>query len=899
MTPDRTALPKEMDKPIRVLHVEDDPADRERVRRVLMAAGGFEVAEATRARDFERLLAEGEWDCVLTDIQLSGYTGLDVLDRVNAMQLGIPVVFLAGGGAEEVAVEAMKRGAADYVLKVSTHYAKLPLVLGNAVAANQAREARARTQKALEQSETAYRQLFQANPHPMWIYDAATLAFLEVNEAAVRKYGWSRAEFLGMTIKDIRPPEDVPRLLSFVERGDDKAGGNVWRHLRKDGEMLYVEVISHTLDWEGRRARVVLVNDVTERVQVEEEVRETLAELNTVHEAAPVGIALVSNRTVLRGNRTMSDITGYSREEMMLLPAERLFVSADAASRFFDVAAPQIAGAGQVSLEPEFLCRDGSRRAVRITARVIESEAPWKGEVWVVEDLESTRQAESALGRLAQDLAESQRVGRLGSWSRNFVTGEVIYSAEQYRLLELDPSSPPPRTTEDFLNLLHPETRPAMAEAYRRLRETGEPVDVEFAVPLAEGGARWVHAAMRAERGPDGRVVRAFGINQDITVRKRAEEAVRNSESRLKRVLEAMPVLLDAFDGQGNIVLWNAECERVTGYGAEEIIGNPRAMELLYPDAAYRERMVAEMNAREGSYRDWEWRVTAKDGSERYVLWSNLSREHPIEGWATWGTGVDITARRRAERRVEESEMRFRTLIDSAGDGIFITEPDGRIVDFNNAACESLGYTCEELLRMNVRDIDPVAAALSAEDLRRYHEQAMKQTVLWDGVHVRKDGSSFPVQVRISGVEVAGRKYAVGIARNMEARRRIEEALQESEERFRALVEECPDFIAVIDDGARVKFVSPSVSSVLGREPMELLGRSGFDHVHPDDLALAQATFAELRAREGEIRRLQLRLVAADGGIRELDLMVRNLFHVPAVGGLLVFARELPARPAT
>lgn len=1028
MAPEPSAASKEMDKPVRVLHVEDDPADRERVRRVLARVGGFEVVEATRAKDFERLLAEGEWDCVLTDIQLSGYTGLDVLDRVNAMQLGLPVVFLAGGGSEEVAVEAMKRGASDYVLKISTHYEKLPLVLRNAVSANRARELRAHTQKALEQSEAAYRQLFQANPHPMWVYDATTLAFIEVNDAALQKYGWTRDEFLGMTLRDIRPAEDVPKLLRFLEENPGVVSeGKLWRHLRKNGELLYAETSSHPIEWRGRRAKVVLANDVTERVQVEEEVRETLAELNTLHQASPVGIALVSNRSVLRGNQAMSEITGYSREDLMLLPTERLFASSEDAVRFFDVAEPQLATLGQVSLDQQIQRRDGSRRPVRITARSIDPEEPWKGEVWVVEDLEQTRRSEAALGRLAEDLAEAQRVGQLGSWSRSFVTGEVVYSAEQYRLLGLDPASPLPATVEEFVQLLHPEDREAMAQAYLRLRESGEPTEVEFRVPLpdGDGDVRWVHASMRAERDATGQVVRAFGINQDVTAarkireqvmksrdfyasllenfpiltwhtdteyhckfvnrewteftglpreaafgaawqesvhpedrgqvqevvglahgarrsfsqeyrmrhadgtyhwvrdvgapvydlegqfagfvgsvldledRRRAEEGLRAREARLKQVLEIMPVMLDAFDEQRTIVLWNKECERVTGYSAAEIVGNPRAMELLYPDAAYRERMLDEWTARGDKYRDWEWTLTAKDGTPRSVMWSNISQEYPISGWATWGTGLDITARRTAEQRLEESEKRFRAMIDAAGDGILVTDLDGNVVDFNTTVCDSLGYGCEELMGMNVRQLEPSVAALSPEQFLEVRERAMQETVLWDGSYLRKDGTTFPVQVRLSGLRFGDREYVVGIAREVEQHQRFEKALRESEERFRTLIEESPDFIAIMDHGALLKFVSPSVRTILGYEPAAVLGRSTFEFVHPADLALAQTTFAELLPHVGDLRRLKLRILAADSGVREVDVVARNLFDVPAVGGLLVFARELAGRAAT
>ena len=130
------------------------------------------------------------------------------------------------------------------------------------------------THRALEESEEQYKHLFNSNPNPMWIYDLETLRFLLVNEAAVIVYGYSRGEFLSMTIKDIRPIDDVPALLenvANVTEGLDEAG--VWRHLRKDGSLILVEITSHTIDFDGRRAEVVLAYDVTKRKTAEEELQ--------------------------------------------------------------------------------------------------------------------------------------------------------------------------------------------------------------------------------------------------------------------------------------------------------------------------------------------------------------------------------------------------------------------------------------------------------------------------------------------------------------------------------------------------------------------------------------------------------------------------------------------------
>lgn len=116
------------------------------------------------------------------------------------------------------------------------------------------------------QKESAHRQMFEANPLPMWVYDLESLRFLAVNDAAIQHYGYTRDEFLAMTIKDIRPPEDIPALLdniSHVTQGLDQAG--YWRHFKKDGSIIDVEITSHTLTFAGRRAEAVLAYDVTER----------------------------------------------------------------------------------------------------------------------------------------------------------------------------------------------------------------------------------------------------------------------------------------------------------------------------------------------------------------------------------------------------------------------------------------------------------------------------------------------------------------------------------------------------------------------------------------------------------------------------------------------------------
>jgi PAS domain S-box-containing protein len=137
-----------------------------------------------------------------------------------------------------------------------------------------------RAEELLQESEERHRKLFDNNPHPTWVYDRETLRFLAVNAAAVRKYGFSRDEFLAMTIKDIRPPEDVPLLLEEVggvRDGSESVG--VWRHRRKDKTIIDVEITSYALKFAGRAAEVVVAVDVTQRKRDEAEKRKFTASL--------------------------------------------------------------------------------------------------------------------------------------------------------------------------------------------------------------------------------------------------------------------------------------------------------------------------------------------------------------------------------------------------------------------------------------------------------------------------------------------------------------------------------------------------------------------------------------------------------------------------------------------
>lgn len=162
-----------------------------------------------------------------------------------------------------------------------------------------------------------YRLLFKNNPVPMWVYDTRTLGFLAVNDSAIASYGWSRDEFLRMTLRDVRPPEDIDKLEKVAHTlPDEYHKTGEWRHRRKDGTVFPVEITSHSVEWKGRPARLVLITDISERRAAEEALRESakLAAIGQLisgvaHELNnPLSAILLFVETLLQEPRSPSDV---------------------------------------------------------------------------------------------------------------------------------------------------------------------------------------------------------------------------------------------------------------------------------------------------------------------------------------------------------------------------------------------------------------------------------------------------------------------------------------------------------------------------------------------------------------------------------------------------------------
>ena len=176
-----------------------------------------------------------------------------------------------------------------------------------------------RADQLVRESQQRYQELFEASPIPILIYDVATLTILEVNPATIEHYGYSREEFLAMSVKDIRPLEDVAAFLTHIGAEAHKEERTfATRHRRKDGSIIQVEINSHAVDWKGHIARLVLVHDITELLDIETKLKVQKAHFERLFESAPEGIALLDGRgDVYDVNRAFVQMFGFSKEEVV------------------------------------------------------------------------------------------------------------------------------------------------------------------------------------------------------------------------------------------------------------------------------------------------------------------------------------------------------------------------------------------------------------------------------------------------------------------------------------------------------------------------------------------------------------------------------------------------------
>jgi PAS domain S-box-containing protein len=402
---------------------------------------------------------------------------------------------------------------------------------------------------ALQENEASFRLMFASNPLPMWVYDLKTLQFLEVNDVTVENYGYTRDEFLRMTIAGIRPLEDQARLREDIARDRPALQhSGQWRHRLKDGRVIDVEIISHTLELSGKRAALVVAQDITQRKQAEAALRESEALKAAILASALDCIITIDHQgRIIEFNPAAQTTFGYALEDVLGKEMAQLIIPPSlreqhrlGLKRFLSTRESKILGK---RIEMTAQRADRSQFPAELTiAWVVKSDPPiFTG---FVRDITERKQAEQALHdseeryriifELTNDYAYEDRVepdGRIvPEWITSGVTRITGYTMDEMNAPDFWP------------RLVHPDDMSIMIQHAQRIL-AGQADIAEMRIITKTGEVRWLKdSAYPIRDEAQGHVTRLYGAAIDITESKQAEEVVRDSEKRYRDMFESAAV---------------------------------------------------------------------------------------------------------------------------------------------------------------------------------------------------------------------------------------------------------------------------------------------------------------------------------------------------------------------
>jgi PAS domain S-box-containing protein len=731
---------------------------------------------------------------------------------------------------------------------------------------------RKEAEAALRESEARFRAVLESAPVGIVVQDAVN-AIVVANDAAARTLGLTHDELHGRTSLDPRweavredgtpfPDDEHPAVVSL--RTGEACSRVVMGVHRPDGSLVWLEVNSEPLKENGAAAPypvVVTFVDLTERFALEAALRKSEQRFRLLVQDGYDVITVVDRegrRRYVSPGVTRS--LGYEPRELEGKSALDL-VHPDDAPRLAVAIADCLAGARRTApLDMRFRHRDGEWRDFEVVATNLLDEPAVAGIVFNSRDVTDRKAAEAALRESEARFRAIFEGARIATALVDDRGAMILVNPALGALLGYAPEELVGMTVQE---ITHPEDDPLQRELRRRMwaGEIGS-YELEKRYLRRDGSVVWGLLNTVAIRTADGTTIGALGQIQDITGRKDAEAALRESEARLQALVQHVPVALyreeRAEDGdEGWVTTYvSAQLATLLGLRADEIpLGRHQYLERMHPEDRPAAERAAEAAERDGSTFDVEYRLRHDGG---HWVWirdhSHVERDEQGRPMAWTGVLVDVTERKRLTASLRESQERFRRAFEDAPIGISIGDANGICLDANTAYCRILGRTCEEVVGHPFAEF---AHPDDAEVYDRHHARLSLGEIPAYQIekrYLRPDGAVVTGLLTCSLVrdEMGNTLYDIGQLQDITERKELEAALRERETQLGSIVAQLPAAIyrfAAVPD-SRYTFASAHFEEMVGLPigPEGVTLEDYFARVHPDDVAAVRAADAASEA---------------------------------------------------
>lgn len=559
----------------------------------------------------------------------------------------------------------------------------------------------------LHDSEQQFRLLFEQNPCPMWLFETETFRFLAVNQAASELYGYDRDEFLAMTLLDLRPEADDQALREHVAASawSFRHDGQ-WRQRCKDGREVIAEVSSQGIHFNGRRARLMLAVDVTQRVAVEAALRASEQRYRDIVQNSPDLIFINRDDRFQFINPAGVRLLGGQSEAQFLGRSVFDLIHPDSCESAQQRIAAIRQGADFQPLKAQkMLTLDGTQVDVEVMGVAMPTDHGIDLLV-VCRNISERLRGEHERQQLVTLNRIASKVAKLGGWRVVVSESTVSWSDEVCQMHDLPAGHVP--SVDEAIGYYTPRCQPIIRQAVTNCMEHGVPFDEELQLVTAKGRPIWVRAVGEAIRDPEGKVSRVEGAIQEITDRKLVEQR----QQQLARTLEHISDGFLTLDRHWRFNYLNAQAEEMLGCRRDDLLGHviwdafPELVGTPF-ESEYRRAMAQGVTVEVEAY------------YAPLQAWF-ADRVYPIEeGLAVYFRNV--TEVRGAREALRESESRFREMAENICDVFYNDDPVRQQMLYVSPAYENIwGRSCESLYAdrstyMNAIHPDDVHLALEAE----------------------------------------------------------------------------------------------------------------------------------------------------------------------------------------